>query len=78
MEKLNSRLLDDPEFEMGPFSCPVKTNKRRPITMATCHAGKNLREENGDGKPATAAKGRLRQFGLLLPALAFVNWKRKW
>ena len=42
--------------------------------MATCHAGKNLREENGDGKPAQAAKARLRQFGLLLPALAFVKW----
>ncbi len=41
--------------------------------MATCHAGKNLREENGDGKSAQAAKARLRQFGLLLPALAFVN-----
>ncbi len=43
-------------------------------TMATCHAGKNLREENGDKKPAQAAKAKLRQFGLLLPALAFVKW----
>ena len=42
--------------------------------MATCHAGKNLREENEDGKPAQAAKARLRQFRLLLPALAFVKW----
>ena len=42
--------------------------------MATCHAGKNLRKENGDGKPAQAAKARLRQFRLLLPALAFVKW----
>jgi hypothetical protein len=25
-------------------------------------------------KPAQAAKARLRQFGLLLPALAFVKW----
>jgi len=24
-------------------------------TMATCHAGKNLREENGDGKAASLA-----------------------
>jgi len=43
-------------------------------TMATCHAGKNLREENEDEKPAQAAKARLRQFRLLLPALAFVKW----
>lgn len=41
--------------------------------MATCHAGKNLREENRDGKPAQAAKARLRQDRLLLPALAFVK-----
>ncbi len=42
--------------------------------MATCHAGKNLREENRDGKPTQTAKARQRQFGLLLPALAFVKW----
>ena len=41
--------------------------------MATCHAVKNLREKNGDGKPAQAAKARLRQDSLLLPALAFVK-----
>ena len=41
--------------------------------MATCHAGKNLREENRDGKPAQAAKARLRQILLLMPALAFVK-----
>ena len=42
--------------------------------MATCHAGKNLREENGYGKAAQAAKARLRQDRLLLPSLAFVKW----
>jgi hypothetical protein len=26
-----------------------------PATMATCHAGKNLREENVDGKAAALA-----------------------
>ena len=41
--------------------------------MTTCHAGKNLREKYRDGKPAQAAKAKLRQFGLLLPALAFVK-----
>jgi len=41
--------------------------------MATCHAGKNLRKKNGDGKPAQAAKARLHQVRLLLPALAFVK-----
>ncbi len=41
--------------------------------MATCHAGKSLREENGDGKPAQAAKTKLRHYRLLLPALAFVK-----
>ena len=42
--------------------------------MATCHAGKNLRKEKGDGKPAQATKARLRQDRLLLPVLAFVKW----
>jgi len=41
--------------------------------MATCHAGINLREENGERKAATAAKARPRQDRLLLPALAFVK-----
>ena len=50
-----------------------KTGKRRRPTVATCHAGINPREENGDGKAATAAKARLRQVRPLLPALAFEN-----
>jgi hypothetical protein len=45
---------------------------KRP-TMATCHACKNLRLKNGDGKPAQASKARLRHYRLLLPALAFVK-----
>jgi hypothetical protein len=45
--------------------------------MATCHAGKNLRLKNEDGKPAQAAKARLRQFGLLLPALVLVKSNEK-
>jgi hypothetical protein len=51
----------------------LRRKKWKRPTMATCHTGKNLREENRDGKPAQAAKARLRQFRLLLPALAFVN-----
>jgi hypothetical protein len=45
--------------------------------MATCHAGKNLRLKNGDGKSAQAAKARLRHHRLLLPALVLVKSDEK-
>jgi len=43
------------------------------LILATYHSGKNLREDNEGGKPALAAKVRLHQDRLLLPALAFVK-----
>ena len=58
MKKLNSRLLDSPEFEMGPFFEPVKRIKRQPITMATLKLGKNLRLKNQKGKPAAVSKSQ--------------------
>lgn len=30
----------------------MKNIEIQQVTMATCHASKNLREENGGGKPA--------------------------
>jgi hypothetical protein len=68
---LNSRLLESPEIEMGPFLKSVKRIKRQPITMATLKLGKILRLKNQERKSATAAKARLRHHRLLLPALAF-------
>ncbi|WP_421947452.1 hypothetical protein [Phaeodactylibacter xiamenensis] len=45
--------------------------------MATLKLGKNLRLKNQNEKSATAAKARLRQFPLLLPALVLVKSDEK-
>jgi hypothetical protein len=45
--------------------------------MATHKLGKNLRLKNQKRKSATAAKARLRQFRLLLPALLLVKSNEK-
>jgi hypothetical protein len=55
---LNSRLLDSPEFEMGPFFETVKRIKRQPITMATHKLGKNLRLKNQNEKSAAGIKSQ--------------------
>jgi hypothetical protein len=55
---LNSRLLDSPEFEMGPFFEMGKRIKRQPITMATHKLGKNLRLKNKEGKAAAGIKSQ--------------------
>jgi hypothetical protein len=52
---LNSRLLDSPEFEMGPFFETVKRIKRQPITMASHKLGKNLRLKNQKMKAAAVS-----------------------
>jgi hypothetical protein len=74
---LNSRLLDSPEFEMGPFFETGKRIKRQPITMATHKLGKNLRLKKQERKAAQSAKARLRQFRLLPPALVLVKSDEK-
>jgi hypothetical protein len=55
---LNSRLLESPEIEMGPFLKSVKRIKRQPITMATHKLGKNLRLKNQKEKPAAVSKSQ--------------------
>jgi hypothetical protein len=55
---LDSRLLDDPEFEMGPFSETGKRIKRQPITMATHKLGKILRLKNQNEKSAAGIKSQ--------------------
>jgi hypothetical protein len=55
---LNSRLLESPEFEMGPFLETVKRIKRQPITMATHKLGKNLRLKKENEKPAAVSKSQ--------------------
>jgi hypothetical protein len=55
---LDSRLLDDPEFEMGPFFEMGKRIKRQPITMATHKLGKNLRLKKENEKPAAVSKSQ--------------------
>ena len=50
--------MDDPEFEMGPFSETGKRIKRQPITMATHKLGKNLRLKNEERKSAAVSKSQ--------------------
>jgi hypothetical protein len=59
---LNSRLLDSPEFEMGPFFETGKRIKRQPITMATHKLGKILRLKNQKRKAAAVSKSRALPF----------------
>ncbi|MCR9055419.1 MAG: hypothetical protein NXI26_26495 [bacterium] len=58
VEKLNSRLLVCPEFEMGPFFETVKRIKRQPITMATLKLGKILRLKKENEKAAAVSKSQ--------------------
>jgi hypothetical protein len=55
---LNSRPLENPEFEMGPFFEMGKRIKRQPITMATHKLGKNLRLKNQERKSAAVSKSQ--------------------
>jgi hypothetical protein len=77
LKRLDSRLLESPEFEMGPFLETVKRIKRQPITMATHKLGKNLRLKMRNEIPLQASKARLRHHRLLLPALVLVKSDEK-
>ena len=77
MKKLNSRLLDSPEFEMGPFFEPVKRIKRQPITMATLKLGKNLRLKKEKEKPAAVSKSQASPFSPFAACASIGEFERK-
>jgi hypothetical protein len=74
---LGSRLLDDPEFEMGPFFETGKRIKRQPITMATHKLGKNLRLKNQERNPAAVSKSQASPVSSFAACASIVEIERK-